>query len=295
MNELVTVIITTYKRPIAIVQRALESVINQTYSAIEIIIVNDYPEDTQNAQAIKDLIETYNNHNIFYLEPKHNSGACVARNLGIEKGKGKYISFLDDDDYWLDNKLEVQINGFQNRDVGVVYTPFYRNYNDQKEIMPSLEQSGMITEYLLYSYNIGIFPLSRMSLVKEIGGFDPELPSSQDYDFFLRLSTRSKFQFVEIPTAVYDVSEISISTNVNKKIQGFEIFMKKHSELYDKYPHAKHYQLVRMVNNMITSGQYKYAWGLYKKSVMDNLFSLSNIVEPLKGIMKRINGRESFH
>lgn len=295
MEDLVTVVITTYKRPVSILKRAVDSVIKQTYSNIELIVVNDFPEDKSAAKEIQLMLESYQSKKIQYLEPKKNSGACIVRNIGLQNAKGEFIAFLDDDDFWLENKVEVQVAGFKNNEIGVVYTPFYREYKGKREIMPALGKSGNITEYILSSYTMALFPMVRTSLVREIGGFDIKLQSSQDYDLMLRLSLITKFKYIDIPTAVYHVSEVSISTNIEKKIQGFERFRKKHKELYLRFPKTYHHLLMRMVNNMNNAGYYRYAFRLWKEGIRYHCFSVSNISEPLKGIIKRIIGKQAFH
>ncbi|MCR1840691.1 glycosyltransferase [Murimonas intestini] len=294
-NKLVSVIITTYKRPISVLRRAVESVVNQTYKNIEIIVVNDYPEDKKNAEKIKELLSKYHKRLILYLEPDHNSGACAARNLGLSRAKGTYISFLDDDDYWLERKIEVQLTGFESENIGVVYTPFYLKYKNKQKIVKTDAIDGRLTESLLYRNTMCIFPLMRTDLVRQVGGFDVKLTASQEHDLLLRLSENSDFKFIDELVAVYDISDISISMNIPKKIEAFEMFLLKHKKLYDMYPDAAHYQLIRMVNNMNNAGLYKYAFSIWKKALQIKPFAVQNITQPLKGILKRITGRRAFH
>lgn len=294
-ESLVSVVIVTYNRPIEVLKRAVESVVNQTYNNIEIIVVNDYPEDKLGAVKIKEMLSSFLNETIQYIEPKHNSGACAARNLGLSIANGVYVAFLDDDDYWLNEKIEVQLSGFCADNIGVVYTPYYLKYKDKQEIVRTYAISGKLTESLLYRNTMCIFPLMRTELVRKVGGFDIELTASQEHDLLLRLSEICDFDFVDKPTAVYDVSEESISMNIPKKIKAFEMFQVKHKRLYNIYPDASHYQLIRMVNNMNNAGQYKYAFKIWKKAIRLKPFSASNIIQPVKGYIKRLMGRKAFH
>lgn len=294
-DSLVSVVITTYKRPIEVLKRAVESVVNQTYNNTEIIVVNDYPEDEFNATKIREMLLAFPNKAIQYIEPEHNSGACAARNMGLSIANGAYIAFLDDDDYWLNKKIEIQLSGFCSDDIGVVYTPYYLKYKDKQEIVRTDAISGKLTESLLYRNTMCIFPLMRTSLVRKIGGFDVELTASQEHDLLLRLSEICDFNFIDKPTAVYDFSEESISMNIPKKIKAFEMFQAKHKELYNSYPDALYYQIIRMVNNMNNAGQYKYALRLWKKAIKIKPFSASNIVQPIKGYIKRLMRRKAFH
>lgn len=293
VQDIITVVITTYKRPTDILKRAIDSALNQTYKDKEIIVVNDCPEDTELTKEIKVLVACYEGKvNLYTLEK--NSGACFARNFGLSKAKGKYIAFLDDDDYWLENKLEVQHNGFTNDKIGLVYTPFYRVDGKRKKIMCRCHKSGNMLEDMLYNNPMAMFPLMRADVVKEIGGFDVSLPSSQDHDLILRLALHTDFAYIDIPTAVYNVSEVSISTNIKKKTEGFDIFMEKHKKLYQQYPKPYCYQNLTMCNNMIAAGEMKQAYYYWKKSTTVDAWQFDNIIEPLKGVVKRIIGRKPF-
>ena len=104
MNEpLVTVIITTYKRPDKI-ERAIDSVINQTYPNIELIVVDDNIKDTQERKETEKIVERYSN--IRYIKNEKNLGGALSRNVGIKEANGEFISFLDDDDKYKPTKIE---------------------------------------------------------------------------------------------------------------------------------------------------------------------------------------------
>lgn len=106
--DLVSVVIPTYKRSDKI-GKAIESVLNQTYNNIEIIVVDDnanFPEERENT---KKVVEKYKNERIVYIQNKVNLGGAKTRNVGINKSKGNYIAFLDDDDEFLQTKIEKQM------------------------------------------------------------------------------------------------------------------------------------------------------------------------------------------
>lgn len=292
-SDLVSVVITTYRRPIAVLKRAIDSAVNQTYKNIEIIVVNDYPEDSNATREMSEMITSCYS-TVQFLSTKDNSGACAARNLGMLNSHGQFIAFLDDDDEWYENKIEVQLSGVCNDKVGVVYTPFFKDYGTKKILACKDGCSGSLLKSLLYGYDMGLFPLIKTIYVKEIGGFDERLPSSQDHDLFLRLSQMCDFSYVSIPTANYTMSVESISTDVKKKIEGFDLFMEKHTALYNDCPDAYHYQMIRMCNNMITAGQYAMAYRYWKKAVSVGIFRWSNLIEPTKGFIKRFQKRTPF-
>lgn len=117
MNKIlpkVTVIIPTFKRP-NLIKKAIENIVEQTYSNIEIIVVNDNGIENQNLK-----METYNNIKEFivedkikYIELEKNLGGALARNAGIKASTGEYISFFDDDDEYYPQKIELQVEQFE--------------------------------------------------------------------------------------------------------------------------------------------------------------------------------------
>ena len=113
--DLVSVIIPYYKKKKFIV-KSVESVINQTYKNIEIIIVDDNESEDEYSRITQKLLkELIDSKKIIYVKHNTNKGISAARNTGIKNSKGEYIAFLDSDDVWLPNKLEHQINIIKNK------------------------------------------------------------------------------------------------------------------------------------------------------------------------------------
>ena len=109
MEGLVSVIIPTYKRSSCLL-RAINSVLNQTYKKIEIIVVDDNNEDSLYRTENEKKLEKYVNKNkIIYLKHKKNLNGANARNTAIKKATGEYITFLDDDDYFLPDRIEKMV------------------------------------------------------------------------------------------------------------------------------------------------------------------------------------------
>jgi len=117
----VSVIIPTFNRA-AFLKSAIKSALHQTYDDIEIIVVDD-----NSSAPVHDVIKKLQDTRIKYIRHKHNFGVSVARNTGIKASKGKYIAFLDDDDEWLPEKLEKQIEIIKNSSEKVcgVYSNFF--------------------------------------------------------------------------------------------------------------------------------------------------------------------------
>ena len=106
----VSVIVATYRRDVTL-QKAVESLVNQTYKNIEIIVVDDNAEEEWNKKVQKSLAQYENDKRIIYIQNKENKGSAEGRNVGILAASGEYITFLDDDDLYLPNKIQNQLYG----------------------------------------------------------------------------------------------------------------------------------------------------------------------------------------
>ena len=116
-NPLISVIMPTYNRS-TIAGNAAISVLQQSYNNIELIIVDDGSSD-----GTKDIIKALNDTRIKYIRHETNKGGSAARNTGIKSSKGDYLSFIDDDNIWMPEILELQYKTFSNSspDIGIVY------------------------------------------------------------------------------------------------------------------------------------------------------------------------------
>jgi glycosyltransferase involved in cell wall biosynthesis len=224
----VSVIIPSFNRP-ELVERAVESVINQTLSDIEIIVVDDCSD--------VDLVTLLTGYkNLKVLRNDRNRGGCYSRNRGISEAKGKYLNFLDDDDILYPEKLEKQLKCFNRSSIpnlGMVTC----NVEDGRSgdiIIKKNEVRGNIYKEVLEKFAVsGIESmLFRADYVKEIGGFDEKLQSSQEYDLLIRFTEKYSVDFVdEILTKEFR-SVNQISTNFDKKIQGAKYLYQKHDSRY---------------------------------------------------------------
>ncbi len=288
-DVLVSAVIITYKRPIEILKRAVVSALNQTHESMEIIVVNDCPEEKELSHTIKKMLDDLSDNRIHYIVHEHNSGACKARNTGIIASKGEFIALLDDDDEWLPEKIEAQLAGFTEERIGMVYSPFYNVTNALPgELTVRGIKSGKLLEDLLWTNCIGgsSMPLIRRSVFEEVGLFDETLLSSQDYDMWIRIAQKYEIQCVNKPLTRRFLLEESITKNFEKQKQGFHAFSKKHSQLYKNYPDAYNYRLNKRVNKWIEQGYFKEALKLYCVAIRTKMFTKYNLIEPCKGVIK---------
>lgn len=272
---MVSIVITTYKREPRMVERALLSAINQTYKNSEIIVVDDSPIDYSLRSQVKELVESYRDKSdidIIYYPHSQNLGACAARNTGMKISKGDYIAYLDDDDEWLPNKIELQRAQFTGKKIGLVYCNYYINneYRKQKNTASKKCYTGYVYNKLLVENFVGStsFPMIRKVALKEICGFDEKMKSAQDYDVWLRLSINWEFAYVNKPLVNYYFHKgEQISHNPRNRIDGLEKLYEKNLEGYNLNKVAYCNFLREIIPNYALDGDYKLAINNFLKVV----------------------------
>jgi glycosyltransferase involved in cell wall biosynthesis len=192
---MVSVIITTYNRR-RFLEEALASVLHQDYPEREVIVIDDGSTDGS-SQAVEGLPVRY--------EWKENGGISSARNLGIARARGDYLSFLDADDLWKREKLTVQVAEMEAGDYAVSYTDeiWLRNGQRINQKKRHRKYSGLIYEQCLPLCIIS--PSSAMikrDVFEEVGLFDESLAVCEDYDMWLRITSRYPVLFIPRPLIV---------------------------------------------------------------------------------------------
>ena len=227
----VSVILPTFNRA-KYLDRAISSVLNQSFSDFELIIIDDASTDNT-----EEIVNMFKDERIIYIKNPKNLGGAGARNVGIHIAQGEFIAFQDSDDQWLPGKLEAQMKVFEKaeEDVAVVYTAFIRKVGSKELIVPppSVKKTeGYIYRELLKHVNFIGTPTAvvRKKAIKEVGGFDERFPRLQDWDLFLRLAKKYRFKFIKKPYLIaYDVPE-NISSNPMALIKALKLLLGKHYE-----------------------------------------------------------------
>ncbi len=218
---LVSVVIPTYNR-INTLPVSVNSVLNQTYENLELIIMDDGSTD-----GTEEYVNSIADSRVRYRRAEKNMGPSAARNKGAELAKGKYLAFQDSDDEWMPDKLEKQMKIIlENGDVSLVYSEFgfYRGEEliiiiPSKKI-PDEEKHGDIFPYLL------LYPLiSTQTMVMETnafietGGFNEYLKSYEDFEFSLRFAKNHKIGFVAEPLVKVNNSPNSVNQRLGERIR----------------------------------------------------------------------------
>lgn len=241
MNDiLVSAVITSYKRPPEIVERAVKSIINQTYSNLEIIVVDDSPADYELRDAVRDTVLKYQDR-VKYIRHEKNMGACVARNTGIDNSAGEYIAFLDDDDFWRENKIELQLKKALETNAGLIYCKCLITVEETgKQILFKQEyRTGFVYDDLLKWNFIGStsFPLVKRECFEKCGKFDPMQPAAQDYDVWIRIAEKYEVDYVDEILVDYSVhAGERISADPFNMIKAGELILIKYNDYLKKHP-----------------------------------------------------------
>lgn len=277
-NKLVSVIITTYKREPQMLLKAVKSVINQTYRETEIIVVDDSPSDYKYREDVRKMVKDVDK-SVVYIQHESNKGACAARNTGIKNSKGDFIAFLDDDDEWLESKLEKQMTKFADVNVGLVYCRQYviNLENGKKYIGTKPFFSGNVYEHLILDNFIGStsFVVMRKSVIDICGMFDVDLKSAQDYDLWLRASKVCQVDYVDEPLVNYYIhSGERISGNPKNKIQGLERLNQKNWDYISKNRMALWIRTIKLAPVYLWNKQYKDAIHAYIKAIKTRPFCI---------------------
>ena len=202
---LVSVIITTFHGGERL-SNCINSVLEQTYKNIEIIIVDDNDPNTGYRSFTEQIMKQYEKYEqIFYLKHKKNMNGAVARNTGIAACHGEYVSFLDDDDIYYSNKIELCVKALENnRSYSSVYSSvdiFYRNHFIESR--PATISGNVWKELLIDEGMLGTGSnlFFRKECLNELGGFDIRFIRYQDVEFMLRLLQKYKILAIS-PTLI---------------------------------------------------------------------------------------------
>lgn len=199
-TPLVSVIIPTYKRPHLLV-RAINSVLNQTYSNLDVLVVDDHSED-DTPSVVRDI----NDPRMRYVEHPVNKGLPAVRNTGIRMALGEYIAFLDDDDEWREDKIEKQLLNIKGYDA-ILCMGIWKGYPLR------LHHRAQITSDDLRrgSFNPSS-ALVRTEVLRNVM-FDESLRQGEDWDAFIRMAQRYSIAWLPDPLLLYNEGQHPRITN----------------------------------------------------------------------------------
>lgn len=216
IDKLVSVIIPSYKRTETL-KRAIDSVLSQTYENLEILIVDDNIPGDEYSINLREIIKQYKDERVKLVTQKVHINGAVARNEGVKASIGEYIAFLDDDDEWMHDKIERQIQILQS-DLGLSgIGGGVTLWRDGKEIS-QLPQKEITEDNLLLKIFIREARLATSSFLCkksafiEMGGFDPSLIRSQDLQLFVDFL----YKFRIYPIWNFKTVKMHVESSINR-------------------------------------------------------------------------------
>ena len=225
----VSVVIPTYNRAGKVV-RAIRSVLDQTYTDLEVIVVDDGSTDDTEA-AVRGIADP----RVRYVR-QENQGACAARNHGTALCTGAYMAFHDSDDVWRPEKLEKEMRVLLSGEADIVFCRLVRHYPDGTSLQkPDYGREGPV-DPVRNLFGIGTQTLAGRREVFTEFPFDPAFPRFQEFEMLYRAVQKYRLYCVDEGLVDYYVGEDSISSNPAKLYRACALLTEKHPELPEKYP-----------------------------------------------------------
>jgi glycosyltransferase involved in cell wall biosynthesis len=246
------VIIPTYNRQ-EMLREALRSVLSQTYQDFEIIVVNDGGED------VSEIIDSLNAEGtIVYLRHEENRGVAAARNTALRAASGRYIAYLDDDDVYYPIHLETLVRVLDEGHYKVAYTDSYEilqtritdryvTIGERIAYSCDFDQQRMLVSNYITTLNIA----HAFDILEEIGLFDEELESHEDWDLWIRLSRKYDFHHIRQVTAAFTKRV----DNTSKTSSDRQAFLNTLRMLHSRYSHL-------LTDPQLIEAQKKVDWSL---------------------------------
>lgn len=293
------------------ISNTLDSVLKQDFQDFEIIIINDGSTDTS-----EEVISQYNDPRIHYFK-QENAGVSAARNFGISKAIGKYITFIDADDYWYPFFLSDFYSIISTYTSNKIFAGAIELETGLKTIPAEYSISNLIDEYiyledyfegsLLHTLICTSCAVFEKSLFKEVGLFDTSIPSGQDVDLWIRIGLKHKVLFYNKILATYIYDQNSLSRNpsfktIKLKYDQYTSFESTHPALkhfldLNRYSEALNNKLLGNVTNfkLLKANIDSKNLSLKKKILLHSPAVLLKALLLLQPILIKLGLRKSFY
>ncbi len=271
MKELITIIITTYNRP-EFLERAIKSALNQTYKNIEILVVDDNAKLKEAREETAKIVASF--ENVKLIKNKENLGGGLSRNEGIKHANGKFIAFLDDDDEFIEDKIQKQYNCWKNSEnPGVVYAyaDIYKE-NGTKYMRKKDVEGNVILENIKACLGGCSYLFFSKEILEEVGMFE-DVSSRQDATLMTKILLKgyNAYRVPEVLLKYYwhtgenGNMKLSSKTLVAEK-QYYQLFLDNAKNLDKSYKKKCEYEFFhRLIKICIFTNEKKEAYGYWKK------------------------------
>lgn len=272
-DVLVSIIIPTYKRP-ALLEKTIESALNQTYKNIEVIVVDDNGLGSHAQIKTEEMINQFEVDSRFhYITHKVNKNGAAARNTGFKYSSGDFIMFLDDDDFILPDKISehVELHQQSPKEFGASYS-YYKRYKNGKLFDVSTDnlEGNLTYEILTNSVHIqaGSNLFIRRDVVEKVGGYDESFNRRQDIEFALKISQETSFKCVESIQLVINLDDRSNTLSLEENEQNIAHYFIVFESYIESYNHK--------AKEKIYKSQYLQLW---RTAILKKNFKFSKKVK----------------
>ena len=254
--KMVTVIITTYGEPTHL-EKTIMSVANQTYKNIQLVVVDDNEMDSSERFKTENLINLLSKRTtIEYYKHETNLNGAYARNTGLKFAKGYYVSFLDSDDFYKANRIEVLVRELDKPENSIydgAYTgcDFYRNNNFYKRKIKA-KSGNFLFRTLCTSFNFysGSNIFIKKTVFDDLKGFDTSFVRHQDYEFLVRYFLKHQLLGVNKVLLVKN-NENKNLPSVEKVMNVKKLYLKKYSDIIHNFSKSKQRKVISSNNFQI--------------------------------------------
>ncbi len=248
----VSVIIPTYKRSDTL-SRAIKSVVEQTYKNIEILVVNDNEPGDEYSENVAKLIKSLNYKNLTLVMQEHHINGAAARNAGIRHAVGEYIAFLDDDDLWMPEKIELQVDKLSKLDgsYGGVSTRKIYYLNGKQNHISKVWRTDEKQNFDIMSRRLNVSTctlLLRHECLDKAGYFDENLKRHQEIQLLSYFTNMYKIGFVEEILTIIDCSDTGNRPSAQRLLEFKNDYFKSIKPVLNKY--TTHKKRLIIAHNM---------------------------------------------
>ncbi len=266
----ISVVIPVYNRR-ATIREAVESVLRQTWTDFELIVVDDCSKDDT-----VEIVEKMSDPRVRLVRHEVNKGAGGARNTGMEAAKGTWIAFQDSDDEWLPRKLELQMKALEEMGPDAIgaYCGMFILGNADDDLdrvdmveywprqRPGFPLQGNLHATLLHRSLISTQTfIGRRDQLAATGRFDTALPALEDWDFFISFSKQGPIAFVPDPLVIQRFSPNSLTRSLPNRIAAQEAMLNKHMDDLRQNPTALVERLSSLAGGFRQLGQARKGLG----------------------------------
>lgn len=257
----VSVIIPTYKR-FDTLARAIKSVAEQTYKDIEILVVDDNEPGDEYSKSVAELIKALNYKNLSLVKQERHINGAAARNAGIRQAVGEYIAFLDDDDLWMPDKIQVQVDQLLELDdsYGGISTRKIYYLNGKQDHISEVWKADEKQNFDIISKRLNVSTctlLLRRECLDKAGYFDENLKRHQEVQLLSYFTDMYKIGFIDEILTIIDCSDTGNRPTAQRLLELKKDFFKSIKPVLNKY--SLHKQRLVVAHNMT-----EVAWAFYR-------------------------------